>query len=73
MTYFSIFNSNNNVQASFLLDRPRRDGKTGKGKNQGRGKEKNLMVEYIPLGYHLVHRVAPPKTNSGDDALPFFM
>ena len=49
MTYFSIFNSNINVQASFLLDRPRRDGKTGKGKNQGRGKEKNMMVEYIPL------------------------
>ena len=49
MTYFLIFNSNINVQASFLLDRPRRDGKTGKGKNQGRGKEKNVMVEYIPL------------------------
>ena len=52
MTYFSIFNSNINVQASFLFDRPRRDGKTGKGKkgkNQDRGKEKNMMVEYIPL------------------------
>ena len=47
--WFSLFNSNINVQASFLLDRPRRDGKTGKGKNQGRGKEKNMMVEYIPL------------------------
>ena len=52
MTYFSILNSNINVQASFLLDRPRRDGKTGKGKNQGRGKEKNMTVEYIPLYSH---------------------
>ena len=54
MTYFSIFNSNINVQASFLFDRPRRDGKTGKGKkgkNQDRGKEKNMMVEYIPLAH----------------------
>merc|ERR1711879_473704 len=42
-----------NVQASFLLDRPRRDDKTGKGKNQGRGKEKNMMVEYIPLSIGL--------------------
>ena len=34
----------------FSLDR--RDGKTGKGKNwknQDRGKEKNMVVEYIPL------------------------
>ena len=45
-----IFNSNINGQASFSLDR--RDGKTGKGKNwknQDRGKEKNMVVEYIPL------------------------
>ena len=65
MTYFSIFNSNINVQASFLLDRPRRDGKTGKGKNQGRGKEKNMMVEYIPLqGHQDIWIKKPQRVNS---------
>ena len=52
-----IFNSNIiNGQASFSLDR--HDGKTGKGKkwkNQDRGKEKNMVVEYIPLAvYHVL-------------------